>query len=166
MATSMPNPQAAAPGADAGAAGQQPDQGGQSVNPLQTILGRLAIMLPGKLGLVRLRLIPINFEQLFNAHQVLGAQNQVIQPEMRRQRPRSRSPKQKITQGQQGSAPPQRGMDQPQEPQGQPQQPQSSNGTQIQPEMQQAASAVISALQKSSQAAPGPAQPMSAPAQG
>lgn len=38
-----------------------------------------------------------------------------------------------------------------------------SQNTVIQPEMQQAASAVIAALQKSSQAAPGPAQPLQAP---
>jgi hypothetical protein len=41
-----------------------------------------------------------------------------------------------------------------------------SQNTVIQPEMQQAASAVILALQKASQAAPGPAQPMAAPPQG
>jgi hypothetical protein len=40
-----------------------------------------------------------------------------------------------------------------------------AQNTIIQPEMQQAASAVIQALQKSSQAAPGPAQPMQAPQQ-
>lgn len=90
MATSMPNMQSAAPdqsqpqGGDQGAAGQQ-----QQANPLQTILGRLAIAL-----------------------RTIGAQNAVIQPEM-----------------------------------------------------QQAASAVIQALQKASQAAPGPAQPMQAPQQ-
>ena len=82
----MPNPQASAP--DQGAGGPQQDQG-QQANPLQTILGRIAIAL-----------------------RTIGAQNTVIQPEM-----------------------------------------------------QQAASAVIQALQKSSQAAPGPAQPMQAPAQ-
>jgi hypothetical protein len=83
MATSMPNPQAPAPGPDSGS-------GGQQANPLQTILGRLAMAL-----------------------RTIGSQNTVIQPEM-----------------------------------------------------QQAASAVIQALQKSSQAAPGPASPMSAPQQG
>jgi len=41
-----------------------------------------------------------------------------------------------------------------------------SQNTVIQPEMQQAASIVIQALQKSSQAAPGPASPMQAPPQG
>ena len=86
----MPNPQAAAPqpggGGDASGGG---DQGQQGANPLQTILGRLAIAL-----------------------RTIGTQNTVIQPEM-----------------------------------------------------QQAASAVIQALQKSSQAAPGPASPMQAPPQ-
>jgi hypothetical protein len=38
--------------------------------------------------------------------------------------------------------------------------------TVIQPEMQQASSILISALQKSSQAAPGAPQPLSAPPQG
>ena len=88
MATSMPNPQAAAPQPQGGGDASQ-DQGQQGANPLQTILGRLAIAL-----------------------RTIGTQNTVIQPEM-----------------------------------------------------QQAASAVIQALQKSSQAAPGPAQPMSAPPQ-
>jgi hypothetical protein len=83
MATSMPNPQAEAPGPDAGASGPQ------QANPLQTILGRLAIV-----------------------SRQLGAQNTVIQPEM-----------------------------------------------------QQAAQAFIAALQKSSQAAPGPAQSPAAPPQ-
>ena len=92
MATSMPNPQASAPqpsggGGDASQGGG--DQGQQGANPLQTILGRLAIAL-----------------------RTIGTQNTVIQPEM-----------------------------------------------------QQAASAVIQALQKSSQAAPGPASPMQAPPQ-
>lgn len=88
MATSQPNPQAAAPQPGGGGDASQ-DQGQQGANPLQTILGRLAIAL-----------------------RTIGTQNTVIQPEM-----------------------------------------------------QQAASAVIQALQKSSQAAPGPAQPMSAPPQ-
>jgi hypothetical protein len=82
MATSMPSPQDAAP--QQGGGDQQ-----QQANPLQTILGRLAIAL-----------------------RTIGTQNTVIQPEM-----------------------------------------------------QQAASAVIQALQKSSQAAPGPAQPIQSPAQ-
>jgi hypothetical protein len=84
MATSMANPQAAAP---------QPGGGGdaqQQANPLQTILGRLAMAL-----------------------RTIGQQNAVIQPEM-----------------------------------------------------QQAASAVISALQKASQAAPGPPSQLQAPPQG
>lgn len=81
MATSIANPQAgAAPPGDAS---------GQQANPLQTILGRLAIV----------------------ARQ-LGAQNTIIQPEM-----------------------------------------------------QQASQAFIAALQKSSQAAPGPPAPLQAPAQ-
>ena len=87
MATSMPNPQAAAPGpqtGDQGAAGPQ-----QQANPLQTLLGRLAIYL-----------------------RELGTQNTVIQSEM-----------------------------------------------------QTAASEVIQALQKASQAAPGPAQPLQTPQQ-
>ena len=88
MATSMPNPQASAPPPQAGGGGDA-SQGQQNANPLQTILGRLAIAL-----------------------RTIGAQNTIIQPEM-----------------------------------------------------QQAASAVIQALQKSSQAAPGPAQPMQAPPQ-
>ena len=91
MATSMANPQASAPppagGGDASGGGDP--QGQQGANPLQTILGRLAIAL-----------------------RQIGAQNAVIQPEM-----------------------------------------------------QQAASAVIQALQKASQAAPGPASPMQAPPQ-
>jgi hypothetical protein len=41
-----------------------------------------------------------------------------------------------------------------------------SQNTVIQSEMQQAASLFITALQKVSQAAPGPAQPMQAPPQG
>lgn len=41
-----------------------------------------------------------------------------------------------------------------------------TQNTVIQPEMQQAASALIAALQKSSQAAPGQAQPLQAPPQG
>lgn len=85
MATTMPNPQAAAPGPDPGAAGQQ-----QQANPIQTILGRLAIAL-----------------------RTIGQQNTVIQPEM-----------------------------------------------------QQASSILISALQKVSQAAPGAPQPLAAPPQG
>lgn len=94
MATSMANPQASAPppagGGDASGGGDpQGQQGQQGANPLQTILGRLAIAL-----------------------RQIGAQNAVIQPEM-----------------------------------------------------QQAASAVIQALQKASQAAPGPASPMQAPQQ-
>lgn len=88
MATSMPNPQASAPPPQAGGGGDA-SQGQQNANPLQTILGRLAIAL-----------------------RTIGTQNTIIQPEM-----------------------------------------------------QQAASAVIQALQKSSQAAPGPAQPMQAPPQ-
>jgi hypothetical protein len=40
-----------------------------------------------------------------------------------------------------------------------------TQNTVIQPEMQQAASAVIQALQKASQAAPGPAQAPQAPPQ-
>lgn len=91
MATSMPNPQASAPQPGGGGdAPQQDPQGGGQANPLQTILGRLAIAL-----------------------RTIGSQNTVIQPEM-----------------------------------------------------QQAASAVIQALQKASQAAPGPASPMQAPPQG
>lgn len=89
MATSMPNPQAAAPQPGGGGDASQGQDQGQGANPLQTILGRLAIAL-----------------------RTIGSQNTVIQPEM-----------------------------------------------------QQAASAVIQALQKSSQAAPGAAQPMSAPQQ-
>ena len=88
MATSMPNPQAAAPGPQPGDQGAA--QQGPQANPLQTILGRLAIAL-----------------------RQIGAQNTVIQPEM-----------------------------------------------------QQASSAVIQALQKASQAAPGQPQPMQAPQQG
>jgi len=88
MATSLANPQAAAPGPDPGAAGSP--QGGQQANPLQTILGRLAIAL-----------------------RTIGQQNTVIQPEM-----------------------------------------------------QQASSILISALQKASQAAPGAPQPLAAPPQG
>ena len=84
----MPNPQASAPPPQAGGGGDA-SQGQQNANPLQTILGRLAIAL-----------------------RTIGTQNTIIQPEM-----------------------------------------------------QQAASAVIQALQKSSQAAPGPAQPMQAPPQ-
>ena len=88
MATSQPNPQASAP-QPGGGGDAPPQEGGQQANPLQTILGRLAIAL-----------------------RTIGSQNAVIQPEM-----------------------------------------------------QQAASAVIAALQKSSQAAPGPAQPLQAPPQ-
>jgi hypothetical protein len=86
MATSMPNPQATA-GGDSGADPQS--QGGQQPNQLQTILGRLAMVL-----------------------RQIGSQNTVIQAEM-----------------------------------------------------QQASQAVIQALQKSSQAAPGPPQQLSAPPQ-
>ena len=62
MATSQPNPQAAAPqpggGGDA-SAGQDQGQGGGQANQLQTILGRLAMAL-----------------------RTIGSQNAVIQPEM------------------------------------------------------------------------------------
>lgn len=89
MASLPINPQGSAPPQPGGGAdASDGDQGGQA-NPLQTILGRLAIAL-----------------------RTIGSQNTVIQPEM-----------------------------------------------------QQAASAVIQALQKSSQAAPGPAQPPQAPQQ-
>jgi hypothetical protein len=84
MGTSMANPQAAAPAPDQGGGG------GAQANPLQTILGRIAM-----------------------ACRTIGQQNTVIQPEM-----------------------------------------------------QQAASAIIQALQKSSQAAPGAPSPLQAPPQG
>lgn len=91
MASLPINPQGSTPPPGGGADASGGDQGGQGgqANPLQTILGRLAIAL-----------------------RTIGSQNTVIQPEM-----------------------------------------------------QQAASAVIQALQKSSQAAPGPAQPPQAPQQ-
>lgn len=88
MASLPINQQGSTPPPGGGADASGGDQGGQA-NPLQTILGRLAIAL-----------------------RTIGSQNTVIQPEM-----------------------------------------------------QQAASAVIQALQKSSQAAPGPAQPPQAPPQ-
>jgi hypothetical protein len=90
MATSMPNPQAAAPQPGGGGDASQQDQQGQQANPLQTTLGKLAMFI-----------------------RQLATQNVVVQPEL-----------------------------------------------------QQASSLLIQALQKASQAAPGPASPMQAPPQG
>ena len=90
MATSMPNPQAAAPQPGGGGDASQQDQQGQQANPLQTTLGQLAMFI-----------------------RQLATQNVVVQPEL-----------------------------------------------------QQASSLLIQALQKASQAAPGPASPMQAPPQG
>ena len=86
----MANPQASAPQPGGGGGAPQGEAGGQQANPLQTMLGRLAIAL-----------------------RTIGQQNTVIQPEM-----------------------------------------------------QQASSILISALQKASQAAPGAPQELAAPPQG
>jgi hypothetical protein len=164
MATSMANPQAA-PGGDSGGDPQSQSQDGQQANQLQTILGRLAIMLR-EIGASSDPVPPDKLDQIGNALRVLGSQNQVIQADMRKAASQVYAAKAKVSQGAPQGAPqgssPQEGMQQaqPQQAQGQ-----GQPGTVIQPEMQQASQAVIQALQKSSQAAPGPPQQLSAPPQ-